>query len=57
MSPGDLRLVDDRAALRLDAEDGAIVVGSTPDGFAAFVRKEIANNARIVRASGMTAGN
>ena len=39
------------------AEDGAIVVGSTPDGFAAFIRKEIANNARIVRAAGMTAGN
>ncbi len=39
------------------AEDGAIVVGSTPDEFAAFIRKEIATNARIVRTSGMAAGN
>lgn len=39
------------------AKDGAIVVGSTPDEFAAFIRKEISTNAQIVRASGMTAGN
>lgn len=39
------------------AEDGAIVVGSTPDEFAAFIKKEIATNAQIVRASGMTVSN
>ena len=39
------------------AEDGAIVIGSTPDEFAAFIKKEIATNAQIVRASGMTVAN
>jgi tripartite-type tricarboxylate transporter receptor subunit TctC len=37
--------------------EGATIVASTPDEFAAFLRKEIATNARIVQASGMTASN
>ena len=41
---------------RLSSE-GAEVVGSTPEQFAAFLRDEIAKDARIVKASGMTATN
>ena len=39
------------------AEDGAIVIASTPDEFAAFLKREIASNAQIVRAAKMTAGD
>ena len=39
------------------SEDGAIVIASTPDEFAAFLRKEIASNAEIVKAAKMTAGD
>jgi tripartite-type tricarboxylate transporter receptor subunit TctC len=41
---------------RLSAE-GALVVASTPDEFAAFLKHEIAQFAKIVKASGMTATN
>ena len=37
--------------------EGATVVASTPDEFAAFLRREMATNAKIVKASGMTASN
>ncbi len=37
--------------------EGATVIASTPDEFAAFLRREIATNGRIVQASGMTANN
>lgn len=37
------------------ADDGAAVVGSTPDQFMAFLKKEIAKNAQIVKVSGMSA--
>ncbi len=37
--------------------EGATVIASTPDDFMAFLKKEIATNARIVQASGMTASN
>ena len=36
---------------------GAILVGNSPDEFAAFLRSEIATAAKIVKASGMTAMN
>ena len=39
------------------ANEGAAVVASTPDEFTAFLKKEMATNARIVQASGMTASN
>jgi tripartite-type tricarboxylate transporter receptor subunit TctC len=41
---------------RLSGE-GALVVASTPDEFAAFLRREIAQFGKIVKASGMTASN
>jgi tripartite-type tricarboxylate transporter receptor subunit TctC len=41
---------------RLSGE-GALVVASTPDEFAAFLKHEIAQFAKIVKASGMTATN
>ncbi len=37
--------------------EGATIIASTPDEFMAFLKKEIATNARIVQASGMTASN
>ena len=37
--------------------EGATVIASTPDEFTAFLKKEMATNARIVQASGMTASN
>ena len=37
--------------------EGAAVVASTPEEFMAFLKQEIATNARIVQASGMTASN
>jgi len=37
------------------AAEGATVVGSTPEEFAAFVKDEIAKAARVVKASGLTA--
>jgi tripartite-type tricarboxylate transporter receptor subunit TctC len=39
------------------AAEGATVVGSTPEQFAAFLKDEIAKDARIVKAAGMAAGN
>jgi tripartite-type tricarboxylate transporter receptor subunit TctC len=39
------------------AAEGATVIGSTPEQFAAFLKDEIAKAARIVRAAGMTASN
>ena len=39
------------------ADDGAIVIGSTPEEFAAFIKREIATNAQIVKASGMSVEN
>ena len=39
------------------AAEGAAVVGSTPEQFAAFLKDEIAKAARIVKAAGMTATN
>ena len=41
---------------RLSSE-GAEVVGSTPEQFTAFLKDEMAKNAKIVKASGMTATN
>ena len=41
---------------RLGSE-GAIVVGSTPEQFAAFLGQEMEKFAKIVKASGMTATN
>ena len=41
---------------RLSAE-GALVVASTPDEFAAFLKREMAQFAKVVKASGMTATN
>jgi tripartite-type tricarboxylate transporter receptor subunit TctC len=37
--------------------EGAEVVGSTPEQFTAFLKAEMAKNARIVAAAGMTASN
>jgi hypothetical protein len=37
--------------------EGATVVASTPDEFTAFLRKEMATNAKIVQVSGMNASN
>ncbi len=37
------------------AAEGATVVGSTPEEFAAFLKEEIAKDARVVKASGLTA--
>ncbi len=39
------------------ANDGATVIGSTPEQFAAFLRDEMAKAARIVKAAGITASN
>jgi tripartite-type tricarboxylate transporter receptor subunit TctC len=39
------------------AAEGATVIGSTPEHFAAFLKDEIAKAARIVKAAGMTATN
>ncbi|HEY9446528.1 MAG TPA: tripartite tricarboxylate transporter substrate binding protein [Burkholderiales bacterium] len=39
------------------AHEGAAVVGSTPEQFAAFLRDEMAKAAKIVKASGMNASN
>jgi tripartite-type tricarboxylate transporter receptor subunit TctC len=39
------------------ATEGATVVGSTPEEFAAFLKEEMAKAARIVKAAGMTATN
>jgi tripartite-type tricarboxylate transporter receptor subunit TctC len=39
------------------AAEGATMIGSTPDEFAAFLEREIAKAARIVKAAGMTATN
>ena len=41
---------------RLSGE-GAEIVGSTPEQFTAFLKNEMAKNAKIVAASGMTASN
>jgi tripartite-type tricarboxylate transporter receptor subunit TctC len=41
---------------RLSAE-GALVVASTPDDFAAFLKQEMTQFGRVVKASGMTATN
>jgi tripartite-type tricarboxylate transporter receptor subunit TctC len=41
---------------RLSGE-GAEVVGNTPEQFTAFLKNEMAKNAKIVKASGMTASN
>jgi tripartite-type tricarboxylate transporter receptor subunit TctC len=37
------------------AAEGATVVGSTPEQFTAFLKEEIAKDARVVKASGLTA--
>ena len=37
--------------------EGATVVASTPDEFVAFLKKEMATNAKIVQVSGMNATN
>ena len=39
------------------AAEGATIVGSTPEQFAAFLKAEIAKAARIVKAAGMTPSN
>lgn len=39
------------------ASEGAAVVASTPEEFAAFLKSEMAQYAKIVKASGMTAAN
>ncbi|MBI3068298.1 MAG: tripartite tricarboxylate transporter substrate binding protein [Betaproteobacteria bacterium] len=39
------------------AADGAVVVASTPEQFAAFLKQEMAKFAKVVKISGMTAGN
>jgi tripartite-type tricarboxylate transporter receptor subunit TctC len=39
------------------AKEGATVIASTPDEFMAFLKKEMATNARIVQVSGMTVSN
>jgi tripartite-type tricarboxylate transporter receptor subunit TctC len=39
------------------ADEGATVIGSTPEQFGVFLKDEIAKAARIVRAAGMTASN
>ncbi len=49
-----LRLPEVRERL---AAEGATVIGSTPEQFAAFLKSEIAKAARIVAAAGMTATN
>ena len=49
-----LNLPDIRERL---TSQGAILVGSTPDEFAAFLRSEVAVAAKIVKAAGMTATN
>jgi len=52
-----VRILNQQEAKAKLAEDGAIVIASTPDEFAAFLRKEIASNAEIVKAAKMTAGD
>ena len=37
--------------------EGATVVASTPEEFTAFLKKEMATNAKIVQVSGMNASN
>jgi len=37
--------------------EGATVIASTPEQFAAFLKAEMAKNAKIVKASGMNASN
>jgi tripartite-type tricarboxylate transporter receptor subunit TctC len=49
-----LRLPEIRDRL---SNEGATIVGSTPEQFAAFLKAEMAKDARIVKASGMTASN
>lgn len=39
------------------AADGAVVVASTPEQFAAFLKQEMAKFAKVVKISGMTASN
>jgi len=39
------------------AAEGATVVGSMPEQFAAFLKNEMARAARIVKAAGMTPSN
>ena len=50
-----VRILNSPAIRERLASEGAIVVGSTPEGFAAFLRQEMAKFAKIVKASGMTA--
>jgi tripartite-type tricarboxylate transporter receptor subunit TctC len=52
-----MRILNQQEAKAKLAEDGALVIASTPDEFAAFLRKEIASNAEIVKAAKMTAGD
>lgn len=39
------------------ADEGAMVIGNTPEEFSAFIKRDIATNAQIVKASGMSVGN
>ena len=52
-----MRILNHQEAKAKLAEDGAIVIASSPDEFAAFLKKEIAANAEIVKAAKMTAGD
>jgi len=52
-----MRILNQPEAKSRLSEDGAIVIASTPDEFAAFLKKEIASNAEIVKAAKMTAGD
>jgi tripartite-type tricarboxylate transporter receptor subunit TctC len=50
-----VRILNSPAIRERLASEGAIVVGSTPEQFAAFLKQEMAKFAKIVKASGMTA--
>ena len=52
-----MRILNQQEAKAKLAEDGALVIASTPEEFAAFLKKEIAANAEIVKAAKMTAGD
>ncbi len=38
------------------AREGSVLVGSTPDEFAAFIRAEVVKNAELIKISGAKAG-
>lgn len=52
-----VRILNSKEIKERLAGEGAEVIASTPEQFTAFLKEEMAKNAKIVKASGMTASN